>query len=503
MALDMANYNAGTFSNFSGGSYQDVTHPDPDFTDLTPRVGATVYYASYTSGSDASDGLTIGTQFKTLAKAADSVSAGDMILLKAGDDFTPEGKVVLNGMPSGIGGGDQRTILGVYGVGSRPKVLLDDWTLGGGRVRVENYLLQGLDVYPDATLLPVTRSTFTINETVGNIQLEDCKFNWLQLVVNSGAPRSINWRISKCIFHGAFDDNSISGDTEDRIQNFYISNTDGIIIEDIVSNFGGWNPDVAGASPNQYSHNMYMAGSCGGNATVNGNILCNGSSHGVQQRNGGFTNDNFCGRNAHGYIYGTNVNSWNGFDDVGFHSDNNVVSEVRTMKLHGGTHAGISGFGIRMEVRTGANPTFTVGNTLISKRAPLYLGGTEADYDSNAHPYPFEVGDGDEPGWDQDDVVYTGVQLSYQIEESDEGEDQGYPDPNRTLGTYYDKLVIDGDIARLLTDGYYIGTPLGADSFDKFMWIVQNRERGKWDSVMTAKEINRYMYAGFGVFPYA
>lgn len=81
-------------------------------------AAATTYYVSSSGGSDANDGLSPSTAWKTLTKvSAQTFAAGDSILLKRGDTWTGE---TLE--PHGSGTSTNWITLSGYGTGARPAI---------------------------------------------------------------------------------------------------------------------------------------------------------------------------------------------------------------------------------------------------------------------------------------------------------------------------------------------------------------------------------------------
>ena len=66
---------------------------------------------------------------------------------------------------------------------------------------------------------------------------------------------------------------------------------DGILLEGNVFNHNGWNPDVSGAVPTIFNHNIYLTFT-NDNITVRGNTIANAGSHGLQARSGGNIENN-------------------------------------------------------------------------------------------------------------------------------------------------------------------------------------------------------------------
>jgi hypothetical protein len=105
---------------------------------------AGIYYVSQSSGSDASDGMSPSTAWKTLAKASREYKAGDSILLKRGDTW-PNDTLA----PTGSGTPDNPITIAAYGDGPKPILDgLDDHQdrIGIHLLDVEGYRILGLEI---------------------------------------------------------------------------------------------------------------------------------------------------------------------------------------------------------------------------------------------------------------------------------------------------------------------------------------------------------------------
>ena len=74
-------------------------------------------------------------------------------------------------------------------------------------------------------------------------------------------------------------------------QGVYTSNVRGILIEENVLDHNGHNPDIAGAEPTIFNHNLYIQ-TDSDDLVVRGNIIARAASNGLQARPGGIVEDN-------------------------------------------------------------------------------------------------------------------------------------------------------------------------------------------------------------------
>lgn len=163
----LLNYGAGGVENVSGFlAINNSTHSSPNKnskmkhkTRVFIRYGilavainllgalpmdAADYYVSQSSGSDAADGKSEATAWKTLAKASErTYGPGDKILLKCGDTW---GNDTLR--PQGCGTPENPIVISSYGTGNKPLLDgLDDKQdrIGIHLVDVEGYKIMGLE----------------------------------------------------------------------------------------------------------------------------------------------------------------------------------------------------------------------------------------------------------------------------------------------------------------------------------------------------------------------
>ncbi|TXD39847.1 hypothetical protein FRC96_06135 [Lujinxingia vulgaris] len=101
---------------------------------------------------------------------------------------------------------------------------------------------------------------------------------------------------------------------ENRISAVYISNVDGIFIDECYADTNGWQPGYdpeAGPGPqppSKYSHNFYLQGD-NSNVVLRGSISSRGASFGAQVRSGGIVQDNVFIANNAAYFTGTGTPS--------------------------------------------------------------------------------------------------------------------------------------------------------------------------------------------------
>ena len=143
-------------------------------------ASATNYYVSSSSGSDSNDGKTSATAWKTISKVnSKSLSAGDSVLFKKGDDWRETLTVIASGTSAAY------VNYATYGSGSNPRFL--------GSEKVTSWVNQGANVWKSA-------NTFTDPGSVGDFGSE-IFFESASGVASWGVSSStlaseFNWKIT-------------------------------------------------------------------------------------------------------------------------------------------------------------------------------------------------------------------------------------------------------------------------------------------------------------------
>lgn len=450
----------------------DQTPPPVGFTEIKPSADSLVLYVSSSQGSDAND-CSQPDPCKTIAEALNKLRDGfpDHLLLKRGDSFTSAdfGEVRRN-LPSGRSA-QEPIVISSYGQGSRPTIR-GGFVIDGNESDKRGFInFIGLRFYsyrhdPDNSGFDggSFHPKITLNGAYHDILFEDNKFDFMELVIQgwvAGNPKNIT--IRRNIFTGAYINTSSDNHTK-RPSNLYISAIDGLLVEENVLDFGGWNPRVQGAGANSRNHNVYIVdNNVSKNIVFRNNIVVRGSSHGLLARPGGTYENNFLARNAVQLSIGYS-NRQLGSGEFANVFDN-VISETDTMEKGSPIANSASGavWGIEISKNIGNPDYIKLERNIISKE--LTNGGIRRGYQRNG------------ANTDEKDNVQYDVSIWNSFNNPHDG---AYPDPDRTLATYNKALG-------------------GSESFDDFMTVVKNRPPNTWDARYTAGAINDYIREGFGL----
>lgn len=469
----------------------DIDPTTLGFTAITPSADSKRIYVSSSMGSDDNDCETPSAPCDSLAAAFAKVRTGkpDHVYLKRGDVWRDQ---KLDNLKSGRSVAEPAVVSFYGGSGARPKIEHSDGIIRLASEATAVQFLNIIGLHFDAYKMEPDNAEFTgtvddlapvvfltSNE---DVLLEDNVFDHLEVVIqkyNEKSPK--NFTLRRNIWTGAYVDTS-SFSQHKRPSNIYADGVDGLVIEDNVFDYGGWNPEAEGAAGNMFNHNLYLQfGNNGDRVVVRNNIITRGSSHGVQMRAGGLAEENFFGRNAVGLLIGYNKVPLK--DGVKAHAINNVITEGVPM-VKGDEPC--TGKNLCSRARWGLD-FYVNGNADWLAKGNLVHSLNESD-DSWMEKYDQLVTRAfrgiDDPAVD----ASNNVQSSW-----GEGVLEGVtemPDEGRTLGDYYHQLVSTGE----LIDEY-----IGKDNFDRFMTAAKERGLRQWDEKLTAKAINDFIRAGFNL----
>jgi hypothetical protein len=132
--------------------------------------------------------------------------------------------------------------------------------------------------------------------------IEDCMFDGYStnLVFQGYGGRHSDIRLRRSVIVDAYTDHAL---TSEHPQGLYVFGVDGLLIEENVFDHNGWNEGVPGAGADMYSHNLYIDNGSTG-VVVQGNLIANASSHGLQLRCGGSVVNNLFVRNSISLLVG-------------------------------------------------------------------------------------------------------------------------------------------------------------------------------------------------------
>lgn len=276
------------------------------WTKLDPSPDTKLVYVSASEGRDTNTGSAPNQALRSLAAGYARLRDGqpDWLLLKRGDTWE-------TGLPPITKSGRSAAapmVIGVYGPGEeRAKLragLASPIMRAGGDGSRGFVAFVGLDMEPTG----YTGAQQSVGlRWVGSgrgILVEDCRIAGYQgNIIFQGIEGTIqDLRIRRCVITDSHSASSHS-------QGIYISNADGVVIQENVIDHNGWKEGVAPAT--KFNHNIYLQANVSANTAVVGNILANASSHGAQMRGGGFAEDNLVigcpigilfGSSAHDYV---------------------------------------------------------------------------------------------------------------------------------------------------------------------------------------------------------
>lgn len=436
--------------------------PEPDPTPVpspifTPSNDTRKIYVSSSEGNDANSGLAPDQPKKTVAAGIALLRNGfpDWLLLKKGDVWN-EG---LGAWKKYGRSNAERMIVWAYGSGARPQLRTGAASAlkcdggGGTPSHLHSLTFSGLHFYAH------TRDTdgqfFSGKSGSPGVQwlrhatdvtFDDCLIQSYHNGLNvqnydrTGITRFV---VSRCVI---IDSYSGSGS---HSQGIYASGVDGLVIEDCVFDKNGWN-DKADAPPTIFNHNIYLQHDNGLDVIVRRNIICRGSSHGIQMRSGGLCEGNFFYRNP--------IQVFSGYDTPVDGSTatvrDNVILEATDI-----ISSLPRGWGITLKNLVSA----TVMRNIV---AHVKSSGPNVISIEN---WPFASY--------ADNVVYN-----WPTPTASRGKMFDTPgpwvDPNRTPLSYCERLGIPG-------------------TESEFFARIRSQSRDNWRSEFTAKEIGDYIRAGF------
>jgi hypothetical protein len=447
------------------------------FTIVKPSADSKLIYVSSSQGNNRNSCLTEAAPCKTIAAGLEKMRKGypDHLYLKRGDAW--RGERMVNNLPSGRSAGEP-AVMTFYGTsGPRPKIENDRSTLHIMRGKIMNFSVIGLEfsAYKMDPKVVGEKNTVDAQASITllggneNILFEDNVFNYTEMILQkweSGNPTNISLR--RNIWTGAYTHESSKARNK-RPSNLYADSVNGLLIEDNVFDYGGWNPAIPGAGANMFNHNLYIQHSTDGNKLiVRNNIITRASSHGVHGRPGGLFENNFFARNAVSLQMGYNGHPLAA--GVKAQAIGNVITEGHSMIKGIGACTGTNlctpaVWGLI--INDPGQGKFLLKNNIVHS---LYSG--DKDWTSRYKSLQLIS-----------ISQYTGAQFTYEgniawqwSPKDDPG--KGFTAPGRTLADYNANLG-------------------GRKSFDEFMNVVLKRPLQTWDNRYMATSINEYIREGF------
>ena len=507
-----------------------ATLDDTGFTDL--GTAAQTIYVSQSEGDNANDGLTSGTPKLTLAAGEDLLRDGyaDHMLLKRGDTWTNERFTAWDKSGSSV---SAKMVIGAYGTGDRPVVTSPSGNWWYNNAGVEHLAIVSLEIQGSNGEYAGINSLVAMND----ILLEDLAISGFndgiilqgEYTGAGGLTRHQDCTVRRCVIYDNY-----QGSTG-HSQGIFAKACDGLIIEENFFDRNGWISD-RDTEATIYNHNAYLQYD-NGDIIFRKNWSSRASSHAVQQRAGGWQEDNTYYKNPITGAIGWNTNEsphTSGFkcylrrnitvdsDDItsslprgiGHGISNasegdiadNLVIHVGTDAT--GTHKGIGGASNNLQwtatVRrnvvykwnqgigfagTGYTSFVLTGNEVQSCNDEVYQSDSGCDADSAALP-------GDNQFWSAlaanaryvtagtAETNFAGWQSTTGDSTSTETSLSGsYTDPEKDMDDYAVSIGLT-DAAEMLT-------------------YIRLQRKGNWDTQLETSSINAYFRANFDMAPAA
>jgi len=480
-------------------NYDDLDLTSDGFTKFTKSSDTRVIYVA-ANGNDSNDGLSTARPMRTASAAYKKLRDGkpDWLLFKAGDTFRGNlGTINKSGRSS-----SERMLIGTYGNGPRPIMLTTGghWAIKYFQTKGDHVAIVGLHIIAekrDPNRAGFNSSRLTQNEWdasavtfLGDAQdvlVEDCVMEYFKFAMvmqsspNDGYIRDVKLRRNAILYSYGHWDKSIAGHSS----GLYAAYTDGLLIEENVWHHNGWNDRVSGAKKTKFNHNMYVQDNCTGNSVVRGNIITNGSAHGLQLRSGGDVIDNLFVGNPLAFFVGR------------YESDvlRNVVLKSQDMGSGGDE---VRGHGIEILPCLYAR----VENNIVSQKQGsadfAYAIGFnhESSYSKFLGNRPFKASLKDNKiyRWPRDNGNSSAIKFGTKPQltantrndlDKASGGDSNPPwiDPERDVESYMKSI---GQTA----------------SLDALIQAAAYRPRGQWAPEFSAEKINLYIRRGFDVQPF-
>ena len=277
------------------------------WTDFEPSVDTREVYVSSTAGSDTNDGLSRQTPKRTLAAGVALLRHGfpDWLLLQRGCVWQESlGQWKKSGRSA-----DEPMLVSTYGdAPDRPLLRTGNQsgirTNGGGGSppTIDNLAIVGIHFLADGYTGGGDCFGAQMLQPGSHLLIEDCKFEGYgtNLVFQGYGASHTDFKLRRSVIVDAY---TVHSQTGAHAQGLYAYDVNGLLIEENVFDHNGWSETVPGAGADIYSHNMYIDN---GNTdvVVRGNVVANGSSHGLQLRCGGTVVNNLFVRNSIALLVG-------------------------------------------------------------------------------------------------------------------------------------------------------------------------------------------------------
>lgn len=343
------------------------------WTTFEPSVDTRMVYVSSSSGDDQNIGLSPEMPKQTLAAGQALLRHGypDWLLLKRGDVWQESlGQWTKSGRAS-----SEPMVVSTYGLSpDRPLLRTGSQTGirtnggGGSAATIDCLAIVGLHFQADGYTGGGDCYGAQMLQPGSHLLIEDCKFEGYgtNLVFQGFGGRHTDFRLRRSVIVDAYAVHSMSGA---HAQGLYAYGVDQLLIEENVFDHNGWSETVPGAGADIYSHNMYIDN---GNTAVRvrGNLIANGSSHGLQLRCGGSVVNNLFVKNSIALLVGGGNNPEPGGVTAAVRG--NVILEGKNIDA-----ANPRGWGIVLSNISSGEVSYNVvaNNDLGTQPAPLILDG--------------------------------------------------------------------------------------------------------------------------------
>ncbi|MBK7875213.1 MAG: right-handed parallel beta-helix repeat-containing protein [Planctomycetes bacterium] len=272
------------------------------WTEFTASPDTRTVYVSSSTGDDARDGLSPKTAKRTIAAGKALLRHGypDWLLLARGDTWNEAlGQWITSGRSA-----NERALVGAYGPATERPLLrtgtangVETFQGGASPARLAHVAIVGLHFQANGYTGSGEPSGLAWLLGTDDLLVEDCKVEGYHtnVLLQGYFGRHSAVQVRRCVLVDAF-----STGTAPSSHGLYVSNTDGVLIEENVIDHNGWSETVPGANPTVFRHNVYVqsgSGTCTG-VVARGNLLARAASHGLQLRPGGVANDNLFVRNS-------------------------------------------------------------------------------------------------------------------------------------------------------------------------------------------------------------
>ena len=287
-------------------AFSQLEKDEHGWTIIEPEHDSRVIYISSSEGNDSNDGLSPQSAKATIQAAKYQLRHGypDHLLLKKGDTFENQS---IGGIKTSGRSAEEPLVFSTYGNSNeRPLVIVPlgsnaFLTTGGGGApqTIDNWVVNGIHFRTQDEDTDRGAGAYLIRGG-SNILIEDCVFERFHngLTVQGADGAFHNFKLRRSII---IENHPLPG--KGHSQGIYTSNVHGALIEENVFDTNGWHPEINGAIPTIFNHNMYLNNGSS-DFKVIGNIVANASSHGMQLRCGGIVEDNLFVKNSINMLFG-------------------------------------------------------------------------------------------------------------------------------------------------------------------------------------------------------